>query len=254
MRRSILALSLLVFGLAGFAELSAQTAQAAQARPDALLLYRQGRDLETAGKTADAQAKYAESVTVCDQEIAADPRRIDAYVVKCWSLFRLGKYQDVVNTGNIALKVQYDARISEIMGEAYFFLGQNDLALRSFQKYFETASEDADRLPTAYFYVGETYFRMKKYSHADIAYSTAVHREPNMARWWYRLGLTCENLGEWARANDAYGKALSLSPSMADALSGRDRVKGKLSPSASAPAPAASPAPAAPAAPAATTP
>ena len=245
MRRSILALSLLVFGLAVSADLSAQTAPVTPAKPDALLLYRQGRDLETAGKTADAQAKYAESVTVCDQEIAADPRRIDAYVVKCWSLFRLGKYQDVVNAGNTALKIQYDARISEIMGEAYFFLGQNDLALRSFQKYFETASEDADRLPTAYFYVGETYFRMKKYSHADIAYSTAVHREPNMARWWYRLGLACENLGEWSRANDAYGKALSLSPSMADALSGRDRVKGKLSSSASsapAPAPAAAPA------------
>ena len=243
MRRSILAFFLLIFGLVGFADLSAQTAPAAQAKPDALLLYRQGRDLETAGKTADAQAKYAESVTVCDQEIAADPHRIDAYVVKCWSLFRLGKYQDVVNAGNTALKIQYDARISEIMGEAYFFLGQNDLALHSFQKYFETASEDADRLPTAYFYVGETYFRMKKYSHADIAYSTAVHREPNMARWWYRLGLTCENLGEWTRANDAYGKALSLSPSMADALSGRDRVKGKLSSSASsAPAPAAAPA------------
>jgi tetratricopeptide (TPR) repeat protein len=253
MRRSILALSLLVFGLAVSADLSAQTAPVTPAKPDALLLYRQGRDLETAGKTADAQAKYAESVTVCDQEIAADPRRIDAYVVKCWSLFRLGKYQDVVNAGNTALKIQYDARISEIMGEAYFFLGQNDLALRSFQKYFETASEDADRLPTAYFYVGETYFRMKKYSHADIAYSTAVHREPNMARWWYRLGLACENLGEWSRANDAYGKALSLSPSMADALSGRDRVKGKLSSAAPAAAPAASAAPAA-AAPATTTP
>ena len=251
MRRSILALSLLVFSLAGFADLSAQTAQA---KPDALLLYRQGRDLETAGKTADAQAKYAESVTVCDQEIAADPRRIDAYVVKCWSLFRLGKYQDVVNAGNLALKVQYDARISEIMGEAYFFLGQNDLALRSFQKYFETASEDADRLPTAYFYVGETYFRMKKYSHADIAYSMAVHREPSMARWWYRLGLTCENLGEWARANDAYGKALSLSPSMADALSGRDRVKGKLSSSPATAAPVAAPATTPAAAPASTTP
>lgn len=249
MRRSILALSLLVFGLAGFTGLSAQAAPSSPAKPDALLLYRQGRDFETAGKTADAQAKYAESVTICEQEITADPHRIDAYVVKCWSLFRLGKYQDVVNTGNTALKIQYDARISEIMGEAYFFLGQNDLALRSFQKYFETASEDADRLPTAYFYVGETYFRMKKYAHADIAYSTAVHREPNMARWWYRLGLTCENLGEWARANDAYAKALSLSPSMAEALSGRDRVKAKLS--ASSAAPAASPAPATPATPAA---
>lgn len=255
MRRSILALSLLIFGLVGLVSLSAQAAPASPTKPDALLLYRQGRDLETAGKTADAQAKYAESVTICDQEIASDSHRIDAYVVKCWSLFRLGKYQDVVNTGNTALKIQYDARVSEIMGEAYFFLGQNDLALRSFQKYFETASEDADRLPTAYFYVGETYFRMKKFSHADIAYSMAVHREPNMARWWYRLGLACENLGEWSRAYDAYARALSLSPSMADALSARDRVKGKLPASSAPAAPAASPAVAAPAAaPATTTP
>jgi tetratricopeptide (TPR) repeat protein len=227
MRRSALALSILVLGFLGVAGLSAQTPPDAQAKPDALLLYRQGRDLETANNIADAQAKYAQSVAICDQELATDPKRIEAYVVKCWSLFRLGKYQDVVNSGSTALKIQFDARISEVMGESYFYLGQNDLALRSFQKFFEAASEDADRLPTAYFYVGETYFRLKKYSHADIAYSTAVQKEPSMARWWYRLGLTCENLGEWKRSWDAYSKALALSPSMQDALAGRDRVKSK---------------------------
>ena len=228
MRRSVLALSLLVFGLSGLVGAYAQTSPEADTHPDALLLYQQGRNLETAGKTAEAQAKYVESVSICDQELATDPRRVEAYVVKCWSLFRLGKYQDVITTGTAALKIQFDARICEIMGESYFYLGQNDQALRSFQKYFETASENADRLPTAYFYVGETYFRMKKYSHADIAYSMAVHREPNMARWWYRLGLTCENLGEWSRSYEAYGKALALSPSMQDAIAGRDRVKGKI--------------------------
>jgi tetratricopeptide (TPR) repeat protein len=224
MRRSaaFIALSLFCLGLA-----LAQTLPDTPTRPDALLIYRQGRDLETAGNQAEATAKYNQSVTICDQELAADPKRIEAYVVKCWSLFRLGKHQDVVTVGVAGLKVQFDPRISEVMGESYFYLGQNEAALRSFQKYFESATADADRLPTAYFYVGETYFRMKKYSHADIAYTTAVSREPSMPRWWYRLALTCENLGEWKRSYDAYLKALSLSPSMDDAAGGRDRVKAK---------------------------
>ena len=202
---------------------------AAQDKPDALLLYRQGRDLETANKTADAQAKYQQSVSICDVELAQDPRRIEAYVVKCWSLFRLGKHQEVINAGSTAMKIQFDARVAEIMGESYFYLGQNDAALKSFQKFVDSADPDADRLPTAYFYMGETYSRLRKFSHADIAYSMAVTKEPSMARWWFRLGLACENLGEWKRASDSYARALSLSPDMQDAKDGEARVKPKLS-------------------------
>lgn len=226
MRRSALA-PILALGLVLIQVLPAQTAPEAGARQDALLLYRQGRDLDAANKIPEAQAKYSQSIAICDQELATDPRRIEAYVVKCWSLFRLNRYQDVVAVGQASMKVQFDPRISEIMGESYFFLGQNGEALRAFQKFFESAPEGADRLPTAYFYVGEVYFRQKRFSHADIAYSTAVKGEPSMPRWWYRLGLTCENLGEWKRAYDAYGKALALSPAMGDAIEGRDRVKPK---------------------------
>lgn len=194
---------------------------------DALLLYRQGRDLETAGRTAEARARYFESIAVCEGELQKDPRRMEAFVVKCWSLFRLDRHQEVIDVGTAALKVQFDPRISEVMGESWFFLGKSDLALKSFARYLETAGENADRVPTAYFYMGETYLRLKKYAHADIAYSTAVIREPNMPRWWYRLGQTCESLGEWKRAFDAYGKALALSPSLAEAKDGRERVRAK---------------------------
>ncbi len=198
---------------------------AAQTKPDALLLYRQGRELETAGKTAEAQAKYSESVAICDAELATDARRMDAYAVKCWSLFRLGRHAEVIATGQSALKLQFDARIAEAMGESYYFLGQMNECLRYLGKYIESVPDTADRVPTAYFFMGEAYLRLKKYSHADIAYSTAVAKEPSMPRWWYRLGQTCELLGEWKRAYDAYSKALSLSPAMAEALAARDRVK-----------------------------
>jgi tetratricopeptide (TPR) repeat protein len=194
-------------------------------KPDALLLYRQGRDLEVAGREVEAQAKFARSVEICDQELAADPKRLEAYVVKCWSLFRLGRHQEVMTVGQAALKLQFDPRISEVMGESSYHLGNMNEALKYFQRYIETTGENGDRVSTAYFYMGETYLKLKRYSHADIAYSTAVAKEPNMPRWWFRLGGVCELLGEWRRAYDAYAKALALNPSYKDALEAQARVK-----------------------------
>jgi tetratricopeptide (TPR) repeat protein len=231
MRRTALAIAMSILALCSIAAQAAPAAAPAAApqaaKPDALLLYRQGRDLETAGKLADAKAKYASSIAVCDQELSGDPRRIEAYVVKCWSLFRLERHADVISTGQAALKLQFDARISEVMGESYYHLGQMDNALKYLQKYVDAAGEDGDRVPTAYFYMGETYLRLRKFSHADIAYSTAVKKEPSMPRWWFRLGGACEQLQEWKRAYDAYGKALALNPAYQEAVEAQARVKPK---------------------------
>jgi tetratricopeptide (TPR) repeat protein len=201
---------------------------AAPAKQDALELFRQGRDLETAGKTAEAQAKYAQSVVICEKELASDPSRIEAYVVKGWSLFRMGKHAEVISAGQAGLKVSFDARLVEVMGESYYYLGRMEDCLRSLQKYIEVVGEGGDRGSTAYFYMGEAYLRLRKYSHADMAYSMALKRDANMPRWWFRLGGACESLGEWKRAYDAYSKALALSPAYKDALDAQARVKPKL--------------------------
>lgn len=208
----------------------ASSASPGQPKQDALLMYRQGRDLETAGNQADAQAKYIQAVTVCNQELAADPSRIEAYVVKCWSLFRLDKHADVIATGQAGMKVAFDARLSEVMGESYYFLGQMDSCLKSLQKYIDVAGDSGDRGPTAFFFMGEAYLRLKKYSHADIAYSTAVLKEPSMPRWWYRLGTVCEANGDWKRALDAYNKAIALNPAYQDAIAAQSRAKAKVTP------------------------
>jgi tetratricopeptide (TPR) repeat protein len=225
MRRLRLPIALVSLTLA-LSPLAAQEAAPAS-RADALLLYRQGRDFETAGKAAEAQVKFTESVAICDQELALDPKRIEAYVVKAWSLFRLDRHQDVIATGQTALKIQFDARAVEVMGESYYHLGQMDNALKNLQRYVDAVGENGDRYSTAYFYMGEAYLRLKKLNHADIAYSTAVKKEPNMPRWWYRLGWTCEQLQEYKRASDAYAKALALNPAYQEALDAQARVKPK---------------------------
>lgn len=98
----------------------------AAAKADALLLYRQGRDLEAAGKKPEAASRYRDSIVICDKELAGDPTRMDAYTVKCWSLFRLERYREVIDMGNAGLKIKFDARIVEP---------------ESVQKYCKSASE-----------------------------------------------------------------------------------------------------------------
>lgn len=197
-------------------------------KADALLLYKQGRDLEAAGKKVEALVKYRDSVAICEKELAVDPTRMDSYTVKCWSLFRLERYREVVDIGSAGLKVKFDARIVEVMGEAYFHLNDDTSAMRFLQRYLDNVGEYGDRVPTAYFYMAESFMRQKKFDHADIAYSLAVYREPGIARWWYRYAAVVETLGDFKRSNDLYGKALKLSPGMAEALAGQARVKAKL--------------------------
>lgn len=197
-------------------------------KADALLLYKQGRDLEAQGKASEAAAKFKASVSVCDTELASDPTRMDAYTVKCWSLFRLERYKEVIDIGSAGLKVKFDARIVEVMGEAYFFLNDDARAIRNLQRYIDSVGEYGDRVSTAYFYMAEIYMRQKRLDHADIAYSLAVYRDPGVARWWYRYALTVETLGEYQRSYDLFTRALRLSPGMADALAGQTRVKARL--------------------------
>lgn len=203
------------------------TAPAAAPKADALLIFRQGRDLESAGKRAEAVAKYKESVAVCDAELSADPSRMDAYTVKCWSLFRLERYREVVDLGVAALKVKFDARVVEVMGEAYFHLGDDAKALKHLQRYIENVGEYGERVSTAYFYMAEAYLRQKRYDHADIAYALAVYREPGMARWWFRYASVAEALGDPAKAFELYARALKLNPGMAEAVAGQARVKAR---------------------------
>jgi tetratricopeptide (TPR) repeat protein len=199
----------------------------AETPPDAMSLYRQGRDLEYQGRTAAAMAAYSLAVTKSEQAIASNPRDMESQVVLNWSLFRLGKHQEVLRYGQEALKISFDPRIAEVLGESSYLLGQNEEALGYLQKYIETAEDSAELAPNAYYYMGEAYMRLKKFAHADIAFTTALAKAPSMYRWWYRLGFACEAQGQYKRAYDAFVKSLSINPRFEDAIAGRDRVKAK---------------------------
>jgi len=185
-----------------------------QIKPDALAEYRVGN--------------YERAVQICQDEIAANAANMDSYVVICWSLLRLGRYGDALRYARIARGLnRYDARVAEILGEIFYYQGNNNEALQYFQDYVNL-SPGGQRIESVYYYIGEIYIRMGKYRHADIALSTAVHWVPGNAAWWTRLAFARENAGDLTEAVAAYERALALNSQLPDARRGLERARQAL--------------------------
>ncbi|MDR1858242.1 MAG: tetratricopeptide repeat protein [Treponema sp.] len=195
-------------------EPSAEARQGRGSPPDALSEYRQGN--------------FAQAVQICRDEIAENPGNLESHVVICWSLLRLGRYDEVLRYARTAQGLsRYDARVAEILGEVYYYMGNNGVALQYFQEYVNLAPS-GQRIEIVYYFIGEIYIRMGKFRHADIALSTAVHYMPGNAAWWTRLAFARENAGDLAQSVVAYEQALSLNPQLSDARRGLDRVRQAL--------------------------
>jgi len=205
MRRKFLATAFLAVLLA--------SAAAAQDGPDALKLYLDG--------------KFEESRRACLDEIAARPDDVEPYVVLSWSLVSLERWADAENYAKKGIAVRRDPRLVEVLGEASYYLGRNEAALRSFQEYVAAVPEGG-RVGNAFYFIGEIYLRLAKYAHADIAFSAAVQYSSGNARWWTRLGWAREKAADYDHAIEAYRKALSIVPRLQDALDGVDRSAAKI--------------------------
>ncbi|MGP1475557.1 MAG: tetratricopeptide repeat protein [Treponema sp.] len=183
----------------------------AQVKQDALLLYNNGR--------------YEEAIKICQQEIEQNPGRVDSYVVMCWSLVRSRQYAEAELRAEAGLAVSpYDLRLTEILGEARYYLGKNNSAMEQFQRYIANAPENGARVGTAFYFMGEIYIRQARYRHADISLSAAVKKEPLLDRWWVRLGYAREMAKNYQGSLEAYDEALRLNPSSVDAERGRSRI------------------------------
>lgn len=208
--KKIILLSL-IFSCLSITSLFAQTA----AKQDALVLYHNG--------------KYKESVQVCEEELQENPNRVESYVVMCWALVKNKQYAEAEQRATDGLEISpYDLRLIEILGEARYYLGKNSGAMEQFQKYVAGAPESGSRVGAAYYYMGEIYIRQARYQHADIAFSSAVKKEPLLDTWWVRLGYAREMAGNYYEAVNAYDEALRLNSSSIDASRGRERVSAKL--------------------------
>jgi tetratricopeptide (TPR) repeat protein len=188
--------------------------------------YRLGRDLESLNRMSEANTHYNEAVRQCLEEVSGNAASRVTYTVLTWTLQRQRKYNEVVTWGERGLKLFPDEyRIMETMGEAFFYLEDFNRSLSYMQRY-TNALPQGDRASVAYFFSGEIYRLTQKYLHADIAYTTALRFEPNLALWWYRLGSVREEIGDKNSAIDAYQQALRINPNYNEARNGLTRLQG----------------------------
>jgi tetratricopeptide (TPR) repeat protein len=189
-----------------------------QTRPDALLEHNNGN--------------YERAISICRNEIAANPNSMDSHVVICWSLLNLGRYDEALVYARAGRNIsRYDPRIIEILGEIYYFQGQNNEALQYFQEFISLVNFNAPegrRIEKVYYLLGEIYIRLGRFRHADIALSTAVHWAPGNAAWWVRLAYARESAGDLSEAISAYERALALDSQLSDARRGLNRTRQAL--------------------------
>jgi len=192
---------------------------------DVISLYRTGRDLESRNNMSEANYYYNEAVRICVDDISRNAANRDTYTALTWALQRQRRYQDVITWGERGLRLYSDEyRIMETMGEAYFYLDNWDASMRFMQR-FANSVPQGERTPVAYFFIGEIYRYRGLYHHADIAYTTAVRLEPNVALWWYRLGLAREAAGDFSQAVTAFERALRINPDYQEAINGLSRTR-----------------------------
>jgi len=186
----------------------------AQTRPDALAEYR--------------ASNYERAAQICRDELIENPANMESHVVICWSLIRLNRFEEAMRYARAGRAInRFDVRITQILGEIYYYQGMNNEALTFFQEYASSAPE-GQRIDQVYYFMGEIFIRQGKFRHADIALTTAVHWVPSNASWWVRLGFTRENASDLTGAIEAYERALSLNSQLADAQRGIDRIRQTL--------------------------
>jgi tetratricopeptide (TPR) repeat protein len=192
---------------------------------DVISLYRTGRDLEGRNRMNEAETYYNEAIRISVDEISRNAAGRETYTALTWALQRQRRYQDVITWGERGLRLYSDEyRIIETMGEAYFYLDNWDESMRFMQRYANSVPQ-GERTSVAYFFIGEIYRYKGLYRHADIAYSTAVRLEPNVALWWYRLGLAREAAGDFSQAVTAFERALRINPEYKEAENGLARTR-----------------------------
>ena len=190
-----------------------------------LLLYSTARSLESQGRTWEANLYYNDIIRISNDEIFRNIANRDTYTAFTWALQRLGRYNEVINWGERALRIYPDEyRIVQTMGEAYFYLNDFNNSLSFMQRYVNDFP-GGDRVSIAYFFIGEIYRLQRKFYLADMALTTAVRLQPAIALWWFRLGQVRENSGYNAHAAEAYQQALALTPGYQVAIDGLNRVR-----------------------------
>ena len=202
----------------------------AQEGQTAMWNFNTGRNLEAQNRMNDANAYYDAAIRIATDDISRGSANQDSYVAITWSLLRQRRYALAISWGERGLTAYaLEHRLVELMGEAYFYLGDHSTSLSFMQRYLHAVPRGG-RASVAFFFIGEIYRFRGHMRHAELAYTVAVELEPNLELWWYRLAAAREAGGDFPEAIAAYEQVIRLNPAFRDAAASLARVRLRLDP------------------------
>lgn len=176
----------------------------AQNSGDALGLYREGL--------------YKEAIEQTTRELRNNTRNMDARAIQAWSLISLKKYEEAEKLSLESLNINsQDARLVETLGEAYFYQNKLDPALQEFSKYIELSPQGA-RIGKVYSFMGDIFFKQKKFFESELAYTVATTDIPNSFSLWLKVGESRLAIKNDEGARIAFEKVLEIYPNNTQAL------------------------------------
>ncbi|QFP41816.1 tetratricopeptide repeat protein [Borrelia miyamotoi] len=176
---------------------------AVKEKEDSLLLYKQG--------------KFQEAIINTQEELKYKPKNLDARSILIWSLIAIGEYKRAELESIKGLEInKHDPRIIQALGEAYFFQGQYNNALKYFQKYISFGSNGA-RIVKVYILIADSFYKLERYNEADFAYENALRFLPNNQNILLKLAKSRLNAQNKILAKDTLIKVLTLNPNHSEA-------------------------------------
>ena len=91
---------------------------------------------------------------------------------------------------------------------------------------FEVPETEAETRLKLHTNLGTVLFSQGRLQEASQEYGAALQIEPRAYLVWHNMGLVYENLGNQARARDAYRRALEIQPLYNDSREGLRRLGG----------------------------
>ncbi len=158
------------------------------------------------------QGRLRESIENSLILIERDKNNISAYAVAGLSYLGLKQWSKALEISKEGYRLApNDLRLLATIGEAYYELNKNELALEYLSRYV-LLGQQGKLKHWMYYYMAVIYKRLNKPHKADIALSAAIFYDSSRIDWILELAQLKEKKGEDNESLVLYKKVLSLEP------------------------------------------
>ncbi len=174
-----------------------------------------------------AEGNYTASIKALDEEKKQFPTRINIFIILGWNYKAIKNYKEMekISLEGFALNPTH-INVLKNLGEAYFFQGKYQDAIKQFEKYLKIRNDWNDpNTHLIYTYLGTSYFHTGYLFKADLALSTANSGKSNNVQTLLLLAEINEKLEKKEKAISYYEKALIVDPINNTAKTAISRLK-----------------------------